>query len=193
MGFPRKKESGSYTYGDYLKWPDDVRWEIIEGIAYNMSSAPSRRHRKVLIALLNEFYNYLKEKDCEVYCAPFDVRLPEGNEKDEEIKTVVQPDLAVICDRSKLDERGCKGSPDLIVEVITSSTASIDYIQKLALYEKHGVKEYWIVHPVDEVVMIYMLTDNRKYGRAIIYSKNDQVSTDLFDDLRIDLKEVFKE
>jgi len=193
MAYPRRKEDKKYTYGDYLHWPDEERWEIIEGVAYNMSPAPSRRHQKVLIALLNEFYNYLKGKNCEVYGAPFDVRLPEGDEREEEIKTVVQPDIAVICDKSKLDDRGCKGSPDLIVEVISSSTASLDYIEKLALYEKHGVKEYWIVHPIDKVVMIYRLGDDGKYGRAEIYAKNDRVKVGIFEDLFIDLQEVFKE
>lgn len=117
MGYPRRKLDRKYTYGEYLHWPDEERWEIIEGVAYSMSPAPSRRNQKVLLALLNEFYNYLKGKNCEVYGAPFDVRLPEGDEREEEIKTVVRPDIAVICDKSKLDDRGCRGSPDLIVEV----------------------------------------------------------------------------
>ncbi|MCX7841862.1 MAG: Uma2 family endonuclease [Clostridia bacterium] len=191
MGYPEKKDDKKYTYSDYIKWPDDQQWEIIEGTAYNMSPAPSRTHQKVTIAILNEFYNYLKGKPCEVYSAPFDVRLPTGNEEDDDIETVVQPDIAVICDKSKLDERGCKGSPDLIVEVVSPSTASVDYIKKLNLYEKHKVREYWIVHPVDKIVMVYSLLDN-KYGRPENFSMEDKVKVKVLGDLIVDLKGIFE-
>jgi Uma2 family endonuclease len=193
MMYPEKREDKKYSYKDYLNWPDSERWELIGGVAYGMAPAPSRRHQKVLAALLSEFYNFLKGKDCEVYGAPFDVRLPEGDEKDEEIKTVVQPDLVVVCDKSKLDDKGCKGSPDLVVEIVSPSTASMDYIEKLALYERHGVKEYWIVHPADEIVMVYKLAGYTKYGRAEIYARNDKVGVGVFDGLEINLKEIFTE
>lgn len=193
MIIPEKREDKEYSYKDYLNWPDSERWELIGGVAFNMTPAPSRKHQKVLAALLSEIYIFLKGKDCEVYGAPFDVRLPEGGEKDEEIKTVVQPDLVVVCDKSKLDDRGCKGSPDLVVEIVSPSTASKDYIEKLALYERYGVKEYWIVHPADEIVMVYKPVEDRKYGRAEIFARNDKVGVGIFDGLEIDLKEVFAE
>ncbi len=191
MVYPRQEANGGYTYGDYLTWPAGERWEIIEGFAHRLGPAPSRRHQKVLTALLGEFYNYLKGKDCEVYAVPFDVRLPAGEEKDEEIKTVVQPDIVVVCDKTKLDDRGCKGSPDLIVEVTSPGTASLDYIKKLALYEKHGVKEYWLVHPVDGIVMVYRLGTDGRYERPEIYARDDVVKVSLFEDFNLSLKDIF--
>ncbi len=191
MSYPIKKTDRNYTYGDYSSWPEGERWELIDGIAYNMTPAPSRIHQKVSAILFNELYNYFKGKPCEVYSAPFDLRLPEEDEEDKDIKTVVQPDILVICDSSKLDDKGCKGSPDLIIEIVSPTTASMDYIQKLSLYERHLVKEYWIVHPLDEIVMVYKLLENKSYGRAGIYSVEDQVKVGIFPDLILDLKTVF--
>ena len=193
MGYPNRKENNSYTYKDYLEWPEEERWELIEGVAYNMTPSPSRSHQKVSAALFNAIYQYLKGKNCEVYYAPFDVRLPEGDEEDNKIKTVVQPDIVVICDPSKLDEKGCQGSPDLIMEILSPSTASKDYISKLNLYEKNQVAEYWIIHPVDKIVMVYRLLENGNYGRAEVYAEKDSVKVGIFDDFVIDLKEIFKD
>jgi Uma2 family endonuclease len=138
MASPAEKNR-KFTYGDYLEWTDDERWELIDGEAFNMTPAPSRTHQKILLALADIFYNYLKDKSCEVYVAPFDVRLPEGDQSEVDINSVVQPDLTVICDLAKLDERGCLGSPELIIEIISPSTAAHDYIKKLALYERGQV------------------------------------------------------
>ena len=193
MGYPNRKENNSYTYKDYLEWPEDERWELIEGVAYNMTPSPSRSHQKISAALFNAIYQYLKGKNCEVYYAPFDVLLPEGDEENNKIKTVVQPDIVVICDPSKLEEKGCKGSPDLIMEILSPSTASIDYISKLNLYEKNQVSEYWIIHPMDKIVMVYRLLENGNYGRAEVYSEKDSVKVGIFDDFVIDLKEIFKD
>ncbi|HSO73083.1 MAG TPA: Uma2 family endonuclease [Thermodesulfobacteriota bacterium] len=193
MGYPNRKENNSYTYKDYLEWPEEERWEMIEGVAYHMTPSPSRSHQKISAALVNAIYPYLKGKNCEVYYAPFDVRLPEGDEENNKIKTVVQPDIVVICDPSKLDEKGCKGSPDLIMEILSPSTASIDYISKLNLYEKNQVSEYWIIHPMDKIVMVYRLLENGNYGRAEVYSEKDRVKVGIFDDFVIDLKEIFKD
>ena len=193
MGYPNRKENNSYTYKDYLEWPQEERWEMIEGVAYNMTPSPSRSHQKISAALVNAIYQYLKGKNCEVYYAPFDVRLPEGDEENNKIKTVVQPDIVVICDPSKLDEKGCKGSPDLIMEILSPSTASRDYISKLNLYEKNQVSEYWIIHPMDKIVMVYRLLENGNYGRAEVYSEKDRVKVGIFDDFVMDLKEIFKD
>ena len=146
MGLSVKKHARLYTYKDYVLWPDEERWELINGAAFNMSPAPSRFHQKISGTLFSKIHHYLEGKPCEVYHAPFDVRLPEGNEPEEDIITVVQPDIAIICDRSKLDDKGCKGSPDLVIEIVSPHTVSKDMKEKLALYEKHGVKEYWIIH-----------------------------------------------
>jgi len=192
MGQSLKKEHGDYRYSDYLNWPEDERWELIGGNAY-MSAAPSRRHQEIQVELLRQISNYLMGKDCKVYGSPFDVRFARKDDLDNDIKDVVQPDITVVCDRSKLDDKGCKGSPDLIIEIVSPSTASIDYIKKLSLYEKNMVKEYWIVHPTDEIVMIYKLNANNNYERAEIYSKDDEVRIGILSDLTIKMDEVFKQ
>ena len=156
-----KPEKETFTYGDYLKWPNNERWELINGVPYNMTPSPSRTHQGILAALLTKFYTFLEDKECKVYNAPFDVRLPEGAEKEEEIKTVVQPDLVVVCDQTKLDDKGCLGAPDLIIEITSPSTARLDLKEKFALYERMGVKEYWIINPTDETVMVFLLRSSR--------------------------------
>jgi len=191
--FENSDKKVRYTYKDYLSWPEDERWELIEGIPYNLAPAPSRRHQEILGSIFNILFSYLKDKACKVYMAPFDVRLPEGKERDEDIKNVVQPDIVIVCDKEKLDDRGCKGSPDLIVEIVSPNTASKDYIEKLALYERNKVKEYWIVHPIDNIVMVYKLNESGQYGRPEIYSSEAQVKVGIFPDLTINLKEVFAE
>ena len=192
MASPAEK-GRKFTYQDYLGWDDNERWELIDGEAYNMTPAPSRRHQEILLALARDFYDFLEDKPCKVYVAPFDVRLPEKNQSESDVTTVVQPDLTVVCDPAKLDEKGCIGSPDLIVEIISPSTAAHDYIQKLALYERRQVPEYWIVHPVDKTVMVFLLNAAREYGKPNIYAGGDQIRATLFPDLLVDLKKIFKE
>jgi Uma2 family endonuclease len=156
-----------FTYGDYRRWPDEERWELIEGEAFNMSPAPSRSHQDWVLELGRQIANHLLGKPCRPFIAPFDVRLPEKNESDDDIKTVVQPDISVICDRSKLDESGCRGAPDFIIEVLSPGTSRKDQIQKKRLYERHGVREYWLVHPIERILTRYLLEEGR-YGAALI-------------------------
>jgi Uma2 family endonuclease len=191
MGLPAKKQAVTFTYDDYLTWPDTQRWELIHGVAYDMSPAPSTEHQTLLLALAAEFHNFLKGKPCQAYIAPFDVRLPEENESDEEIETVVQPDIAVICDKSKIDSKGCKGAPDLIIEIISPSTAKKDTQDKFTLYERHGVKEYWLVYPAEHIVEVFVLGENGVYGRPKIYAADDLLTVGLFPGLEIDLAVVF--
>lgn len=195
MVSPLKKEDERYSYVDYLIWPGSERWELIDGEAYDMSPAPSRIHQEILVNLLYQIEDYLNDKKCKVYVAPFDVRLSKGIEKkDEDIDTVVQPDIVIVCDQSKLDDKGCKGAPDMIIEIVSPFTASKDYIKKLGLYERHQVKEYWIVQPLDQIIMIYKLVDNNKYGKPDIYSKEDEIKVGIFNgDFILNLKKVFKE
>lgn len=184
----------TYTYADYMLWPEGERLEIIEGEAYNMTPSPSRIHQKVSGALFFEIYAFLKGKTCEVYSAPFDVRLFEGVKEDKDIRTVVQPDIVVVCDPNKLDERGCKGSPDLIVEIVSPSSIRLDLKTKLRLYEKYKIKEYWVVYPLDKVVMVYIFDDlNGKYTDLEIYTASDQVRISIFEDLEINLTSVFQD
>ena len=180
-----------FTYKDYLTWNDNERWELINGTAYNMAPAPSVNHQRVAMELGRQFANFLYDKPCEVFSAPLDVRLPETNEKDEDTKNVVQPDIVVICDSSKLDEKGCKGAPDLIIEIVSPASASIDNIKKMELYEKNGVKEYWIVHPIYKIITIYKITENGLYGKPEIYSEKDKIEVELLKGLTVDLSLVF--
>ena len=138
-----KKLNKKFSYSDYLNWPEDERFELIDGVAYDMSPAPGTEHQSVSFELAGILYNFLKNKKCRAFSAPFDVRLPDMEKTaDSETFTVVQPDITVICDENKIDERGCKGAPDVVIEILSQSTAYRDETEKLRLYEKHKVKEY---------------------------------------------------
>ncbi len=141
-------ETRRYAYKDYVQWTGDERWELIDGRPFNMSPAHSRLHQAYVVELARQIGNALAgNKSCKVYVAPFDVRLPAGRENDDEVQTVVQPDIAVVCDPAKLDDAGCKGPPDWVIEIVSPSTDARDRIEKRALYLRCGVKEYWIVDP----------------------------------------------
>ena len=182
-----------FTYKDYLTWNDNERWELINGMVYNMAPAPSVNHQRILRQLLLQIGIFLSDKHCEVFSAPLDVRFPATDEEDEDSKNVVQPDMVVICDSSKLDEKGCKGAPDLIIEIVSPSSASMDNIKKMELYEKNGVKEYWIVHPIYKIVTIYKITESGLYGKPEIYSEEDKIEVELLKGLTVDLSLVFWE
>ncbi|PKL50126.1 MAG: Uma2 family endonuclease [Candidatus Riflebacteria bacterium HGW-Riflebacteria-2] len=177
------------SYADYLNWPKDERFEIIDGVSYAMN-APLRIHQKVSGEFFRQFANYFKGKTCEVYAAPFDVRLASRSKRDDEIFDVVQPDISIICDPDKLDEKGCFGSPDLIVEILSPATMSYDNVKKRALYEKTGVREFWLVHPTDGMVMAYRLKDGL-YSKPEIFDRLSGAQSGIFPDLIIDMTEVF--
>ncbi|GAB4355936.1 MAG: Uma2 family endonuclease [Methylohalobius crimeensis] len=160
MGLP-KRDTERHTYKDYLQWPEETRYELIDGVAYAMPPAPARRHQEMLLELARQVANALSGHPYRAFIAPFDVRLPKEEETDEAVDTVVQPDLSVVCDPAKLDERGCRGAPDWVVEVLSPATAGHDYILKHAVYERAGVREYWLVHPVDRIVTVYRLEGGR--------------------------------
>lgn len=154
-----------YTYGDYLTWSDDVRYELIDGVAYMMTPAPTLDHQDIAGEIYRQLANALEGKPCRPYIAPVDVRLPKDDEADEAIDTVVQPDVIVVCDERKLDRRGVRGAPDLVVEVLSPSTAYHDHKRKREVYERAGVKEYWLVDPVERMIHIYRLDDQGRYGK----------------------------
>ena len=165
MGQPANSPREHFTYCDYCAWDDGERWELIDGEAFCMSPGPNRAHQEVLGELFYQVRRQLEGHPCRVYVAPFDIRLPKGNEADELIDTVVQPDISVICDSKKLDDRGCRGAPDWIIEILSPITARMDQIRKRALYEREGVREYWLVHPMDRVLYIYRLEgEGEGYG-----------------------------
>jgi Uma2 family endonuclease len=192
MGTLASRKRERFSYADYCKWTDDERWELIDGVEYDMSPAPSRIHQKLSGELFVRIYDVLKDRQCEVYAAPFDVRLPDYAEaSDEETFTVVQPDIVVVCDASKLDERGCMGAPDLVIEILSPYTAAKDMKIKRDLYEQHGVREYWLVHPTDKTVMVYCLSQDKQYAKAEIYASQDIVESTVIEGLKIELTDLF--
>jgi len=180
-----EKLQQKYTYADYALWPEDERWELINGGAFAMTS-PLRIHQEIVTELSRQIGNYLQGKPCEIYVAPFDVRLPRKDEADAKVETVVQPDLSIICDQSKLDKLGCRGAPDWIVEVLSPSTALMDMNTKRSLYEQHGVQEYWIIHPEDRWTMVYTLDVQGRYGKPDVFGMDEPTAVQLFPDLDID-------
>jgi Uma2 family endonuclease len=183
-----------YTYADYLTWFDDVRRELIEGFI-KMLPAPRRVHAEVGYNISWQLGSFLKNNECKckVYPAPFDVRLPtNGETASDKIDTVVQPDICVVCDPSKLDDRGCCGAPDMIVEVLSPSTGKRDMTEKFVLYEKSGVREYWIVYPKDEAVHVFLLQNDGKYNAGCVYERETKVPVHIFDGYFIDLQDIFE-
>lgn len=180
-----------FNYAQYLEWNDDERWEIIDGIPYNMSPAPNRRHQKITGNLFNKIFGYLQGKNCEIYIAPFDVRLSESYEDEHRIETVVQPDLSIFCDTSKLDEKGAKGAPDWVVEVLSPGTAYKDLNTKLLLYQQYQVKEYWIIDPEASHVNVFLLDKFLKYLPGTSYKKGQHINVSIFKDLSIKTTDIF--
>ncbi len=176
-----------YTYADYRSWPNDERWELIEGIPYKLSTAPSTRHQEASWELARQIGDFLKDRECRGFSAPFDVRLPKAYESENEIETVVQPDILVVCDPKKLDEQGCKGAPDFIIEIVSKSTASRDHVQKLNLYEKHRVKEYWIVDPLYKIVAVRLMTDSGRYSVSTNYEGRGTIEVMVLPGFKIDV------
>ncbi|KJR44635.1 hypothetical protein UF75_4983 [Desulfosporosinus sp. I2] len=189
---PTPKESSAYySYADYLTWPEDERWELIDGVPYNMTPAPTPKHQEILGELFRLLANWLKGNRCRAYMAPFDVRLAGAEMPDSRIDNVVQPDISVVCDPEKIDNRGCLGAPDMIIEILSPSTFKKDMGVKLSLYESSGVKEYWVVYPLDETIMVFIL-ENGQYGKPAVYSVPDEIPVKLFLDLTIPLESVFR-
>ena len=184
-------ENKLYTYDDYLKFPDDEIVEIIDGRIFAMSPAPSRIHQKIIMKLSYEIEKYIQSNngDCEVYPAPFDVILVSENQDAKDSKNIVQPDISVICDKDKLTDKGCTGSPDMIVEVISPFNPSNDYVKKLNLYQQYKVREYWIVNPIERNILVYTLTDNG-YGAPKVFSFNDKIKVNIYDNLEIDFTKL---
>ena len=185
-----------YSYSDYLSWFDDKRRELYEGFVKLMTPAPSRLHQNLAGEMYFNIRSFFKKdnKKCQIYYAPFDVRLPNNGEKaNDKIFTVVQPDLCVVCDDSKLDDKGCIGAPDFIVEIVSKGNVDRDVKDKFRLYEKHKVKEYWIVFPLENVLQVFLLDKVGKYKLDGIYTAKDKVKVNIFKgELVIDLKEIFK-
>jgi Uma2 family endonuclease len=175
MALPQR-DTQHHTYGEYLTWSDDQRQELIDGIAYiKEPPAPSPHHQELVGGLYYQICTALEGKPCRAYIAPFDIRLPKSDEADEQIDTVVQPDVFILCDRHRVDRRGLRGAPDWLAEVLSPSTASHDRVIKLPVYERAGVREVWFIQPVDKTLAIYRL-ENGRYGRSTVTALKGQTS-----------------
>lgn len=168
--------NGSYSYADYLLWKFKERVEIIKGKIMEMSPAPTRFHQRISMKLTSRFLQFFDNHECQLYAAPFDVRFPDENGK---IKTVVQPDLCVICDQTKLDDKGCIGAPDLVVEILSPGNTRKEMKNKFELYEEQGVKEYWLVYPDTQHIQIFVL-QNGKYIGIQPVAEGDRVTSVVF-------------
>lgn len=191
MALPAEKDR--YTFADVLTWDDGERAELIDGEVFLMAPAPSRVHQGISMELSRQFGNYLEGKRCQVYAAPFDVRLFEKDgDTPEDVDTVVEPDLVVICDRSKLDDRGCKGAPDLVVEILSPTTQRHDRLVKLGLYQRAGVREYWIVDPDSSTVQVFLQQDGSLQLHEV-YDRQGVAKVNVLEGCFIELEKVFSE
>jgi Uma2 family endonuclease len=182
----------TYSYADYLTWKFQERLEIFKGKIFRMSPAPSTSHQKVASNLHGILWNKFKNHSCNLFSAPFDVRLLDKKKStnDSEIFTVVQPDLCVICDENKLDKRGAFGAPDLVIEILSPGNSKKEMKYKFDLYEEAGVLEYWIVNPEDKTFLIYVLRDDQFIGMHPLIEE-DQIKSPLFPQLDFILEEIF--
>ncbi len=181
-----------YTYADYLKFTFDEMVEIIKGKIFRMSPAPTSYHQRVSGRLFGDIFQALKNKKCEIFSAPTDVILPTQGKDFMQSNKVVQPDIFVVCDPTKIQERGCFGAPDFIIEILSPATAKKDIQIKFALYEEAGVNEYWIVEPQNNTIEVFVL-QNEKYQRIQTYVSDDLVPCNTLEGLTIDLAEIFAE
>ena len=186
-------EYGTYSYADYLTWQMEEVVELIKGkIFKKAAAAPKRIHQKVSIELSVRLAGFLKGMKCEVYKAPFDVRFPKSSIENSKIFDVVQPDICVICDMEKLDDRGCIGAPDLIVEILSPGNSKTELKHKFELYESNGVREYWIIHAETQDLLIYSLVDG-SYVPSRLLTSGDVVESKVIEGFQLDLEEFFRD
>jgi len=179
-----------YSYADYYKWKFEERVELIKGRIYKMSPAPTSAHQVIAREISGELWQFLKGKTCQVFFAPFDVRIPRKSKEDKDIITVVQPDICVICDPAKIDKKGCIGAPDIVIEILSPANSEKELKHKYDVYEDAGVKEYWVVFPQEKTLMIYTLTSG-KFVPSRLMVKSDRVTSSILPGLSLDLADVF--
>lgn len=188
--------NGTYTYADYLTWKFEERLELIKGKIMLMA-APNVEHQRISGELSRQIANFFHRKECKLFVAPFDVKLYDSQKSklaDKEVFTVVQPDLCVICDKTKLSKQGCEGAPDWVIEILSEGNNKKEMRIKYALYEENGVREYWLVYPSEQAVYQFVLNEPmQKYELAAMFSGDEVISSVLFSELKIDLGEVFVE
>lgn len=182
----------TYTYADYLQWKFVERLELLRGRIFQMSG-PNTRHQTICGRFFARLYNHLEGQHCQVFPAPFDVRLPVRNRRrDDEISTVVQPDICVVCDETKLDERGCCGAPDLVVEILSPGNSKKEVRLKYELYEEAGVREYWIVNPAEENVVVHVRNLLGKLNGTKMYAGGDIITSVVVSGFALDVDRLFE-
>ena len=182
------KNDYHYTYADYASWETEERYELIDGVSYLMSPAPLIGHQDISMKLSAKLFNFLEGKHCKVFQAPVDVCLFAGGDDDD---TVVQPDILVVCDLSKLDGRRCNGAPDMIIEILSPTSAKRDLIIKFNKYLQAGVREYWIVNPDNKIISVHILENGKYVTRS--YTDTDTIAVNVLNGCEINLNEVFEE
>lgn len=191
MALPAEK--ARYTFADVLAWPDDEQAELIDGEAV-MMAPPTTAHQLISGEIFRQLANYLEGKKCRAIPAPFAVRLFEKNgDGPEDVDTVVEPDISIVCDSSKLDKHGCKGAPDMVVEILSPSTQRHDRLVKLGLYQRAGVREYWIVNPGDQTVQVMLLDAGGVLQLHEVYDRVGVAKVNVLDGCFIELSKVFSE
>ena len=183
----------TYSYANYLNWLFQDRVELIKGKIFKMSPAPSRVHQEISRNILNPIANFLKNQSCKVYSAPFDVRFPKESKEDKNVFTVLQPDICVVCDRSKLDDRGCIGAPDLVVEILSPGNTKVELLHKYQVYQEFGVKEYWVVSQSDQSILIYTLNELGKYQPSKIFTLSEKVTSSVLSGFELALDDIFSD
>jgi len=185
-------ESMTYSYAHYLNWLFDERVELIKGKVFKMSPAPSRVHQEVFGAIFLAVGNFLKNKSCKVYGAPFDVRFPKNSKADKDVFTVLQPDICVVCDLSKLDDKGCIGAPDIVVEILSPGNNKKELLNKYQVYQEFGVKEYWVVSQSDQNILIYTLNSEGKFQPSKIFTLGEEITSSVLHGFVLKLDDVFE-
>ena len=184
----------TYSYADYLKWKFEERVELIKGKIFKMSPAPARRHQAISGHFLKSLYTFLDSKACQVYHAPFDVRLtPRKNDNTSKIHTVVQPDICIICDVAKLDDKGCIGAPDWIIEILSPGNSQTEMKNKFEVYEENGVLEYWLADPTNEIIFVYILNEYGKYIGLHPFTLEDVIPSYVFPEFSLNVADIFKD
>ncbi|MBK0382672.1 Uma2 family endonuclease [Pedobacter sp. SD-b] len=183
----------TYSYADYLKWRFDERLELIKGKIFKMTPVPNRFHQDYTGFLYYSIYNFLKHQSCKVYIAPFDVRFPKESKSDKQVYTVLQPDICVICDLSKLDERGCIGAPDIVIEILSPGNSKKEMSNKFDVYQEHGVKEYWMVSPIEKNLVKYILHPDGLFYANRPFIEGNVLTTAVLPGFELKIEDIFNQ
>jgi len=183
----------TYSYASYLNWLFDERVELIKGKIFKMSPAPSSVHQEISGNIFYYLKSFLKKYSCKVFSAPFDVRFPKESIVDRDVYTVLQPDICVICDKSKLDDRGCIGAPDIVIEILSPGNNKTELLNKYLVYEEFGVKEYWVVSQSDQSILIYTLNDLGKFQPSKLFTLSEKITSSVLPGFVLNLDDVFED